>query len=151
MTTIILTIAGAVIGLITFVKIAFYTWPLSLLLIALGIYGWLFSRKQYERNRFHTEIMSEFRDEFDNELRSAGKPSTQSTPRISDLRTAGEKKHYDNFPRSKKGVQKSAKSKLARSSLAGFWASLHLVISMIGLLLLAFTLSRQFFPELVSR
>ena len=42
MTTIILTIAGAVIGLITFVKIAFYTWPLSLLLIALGIYGGCF-------------------------------------------------------------------------------------------------------------
>jgi len=148
MTGIVLTMAGAVLSLITFAKAALYTWPLSLFLVGVGIYGWLFSEKHYERNRLHTTIMRVYRDEIENEM-SGSRPNTGSPKTLAQLREDGEREHYDKYPGPQSEYQRKAKSWIARQRLGLFWEGLHLGVVAIGLLLLLFIIYRRDKPDVV--
>ena len=49
MTNLILTIAGVLVGLITFSKLALWSLPAALAITVLGIFGIFFAGKHYER------------------------------------------------------------------------------------------------------
>jgi FtsH-binding integral membrane protein len=54
--TLIVTVAGAALAVATFDKsLTLIDAPLLLIVAALGLFGWLFSRKQFERTRMHIE------------------------------------------------------------------------------------------------
>src|SRR4051794_24461307 len=93
MTSIILSVAGVLVGLITFAKLSVGALPAALAIVALGIFGFLFAGKHYERFRFHTSIMAEIRDEIDR-LRLA--PNEAPRP-LAELRDAGDARHYRTF------------------------------------------------------
>ena len=151
MTTIILALASVVITVITLAKLALYTIPMSLVLVCIGGYGWLFALKHYERNRMHTTIMSVFRDAIDTELGAGrtGGSASNTKKSLKELRTCGEKKHYKNYPKrlkeqpsnsEEKDARDMARSWVARVGLWKFWAAPHIAVLCIGLLLLVLTL-----------
>ena len=130
---IILGIAGALIGLMTFAELSLWSLPAGIALIAIGAYGWLFAGKHYERFRFHTAIMSAVRHEMD---RVADNPG-ETAETTSALRSQGETKHYANFtwPQfrgSRSDAQASAKSWIARQRLHVFWEGIPLLVATLG-------------------
>lgn len=134
-TNIILSICGILIGLITFGELNLSDLPASISIIILGIYGFLFSGKHYERFRFHTSIMKEIREEIWN---------TKNTPEriksLKELREIGAKKHYERFkwPKlkgSRSKNQTNAKSWIARQRNHVFWDGLHVIVILIGVIL----------------
>jgi hypothetical protein len=80
--------------------------------VVLGIYGAVFSRKHYERNRFHTTIMAGFRDALEASL--TGAP-------LRSIRDAAEKKHNARFPW------------LSGWRLHLFWDGLSVAVAVAGL------------------
>ena len=93
MTNIILSVAGILIGLITFAELSVWSSPAAVSLILLGLFGYVFAGKHYERVRFHTTIMEAIRDEMD---RVAGQPDAE-VKALSALRTEGKTQHYEKF------------------------------------------------------
>jgi hypothetical protein len=130
LTGLLLTIAGALIAFFGGEKATSFAVQVTGagLLVVLGIYGYFFSLKHYERNRFHTEIMGTIRSEIDQEISSPGK----SDATLGSLRETGEKNHYEAFPRPRKQVQICAKSPLARIPLNQFWAYVPLFAALVG-------------------
>lgn len=137
MTNIILGVAGVLIGLITFTELALTSIPAALTLIALGIFGYLFAGKHYERNRFHTTIMKHVRSEIDR----CNSDADAVPAALSELRASGEKEHYEKFkwPRfrgTRSQPQSTATSWIARQRLHPFWEAIHILIACVGLALL---------------
>jgi Ca2+/Na+ antiporter len=111
----ILTIATAIIGLVTFDKaISSTDLPLTIFLVLLGCFGAVFSAKQYERASLHTERARHFRDAVDSTLE--GKP-------LKKLKEAADAAHTKDFPR----VEKLRINK--------FWVALYLLLAAIGIVL----------------
>ena len=138
-TTVVLTLTGALIGLITYSKLAIWSWPAAALVTVLGLYGLLFSAKHYERARMHTEIVRHIREEIDN-----GENSVLS---LSDLTRNGRNDHYDKFRwpvlSADDDAQSNAKSRIARLRLNIFWDGIHVVVLMIGIGLTTAILSKS--------
>jgi hypothetical protein len=65
MTNIILSINGVLIGLITFSNLSLWSVCASVSIVLLGIYGFFFAGKHYERFKYHTSIMGAVRGEID--------------------------------------------------------------------------------------
>jgi hypothetical protein len=135
-TNIILSIAGVLVGLVTFAKLSYWALPAALSVIILGGYGYLFSGRHYERNRFHTKVMSKVRDEID---RVQGDENAIPEP-LSTLRCRAGKEHYrefvwPSFSGSRDKEQSGAKSWIARQRLHIFWELVHLIIAALGLAL----------------
>jgi hypothetical protein len=133
MTNLILGVAGVLIGLITFSDFSLASLPAALTLVALGIYGYLFAGKHYERNRFHTTIMKHVRREIDR--CEADQDATPAS--LSELRSNGEKDHYETFkwPRfrgTRSDPQASAISWIARQRLHPFWEIIHIFVAVLG-------------------
>lgn len=148
MTNIILTIAGVLIGLITFGELNLASLAASLSLIILGFFGFIFSGKHYERNRFHTAIMGRIRHEIDD--LAAGQ--IQASAPLSTLRTEGENKHYEefswpNFHKSNSPAQRNASSWIARQRLHVFWEAVPLLVVAIGLALSIAICVKGFIPK----
>jgi hypothetical protein len=95
-------------------------WPASLLVIALGVFGALFSFKQYERFRYHTSAAAAHRREIEKRL---GLPLTA-------LRADAEHEHVAAFSRSR------------HWRLHWFWLGLHGGVAILGTLLLVLVLVR---------
>jgi hypothetical protein len=113
--TIILAIASALIGIVTYDKsIVGSDLPLTILLTAIGAFGALFSAKQYERASLHTERARRYRDAAD---------ATLETMPIKALKQLADAHHSRDFPR------------LEKLRLHKFWVALYLFISTIGILL----------------
>jgi hypothetical protein len=136
MTNILLAVAGVLIGLITHAELSLSSLPAAVALIVLGIFGFLFAGKHYERFKFHTEIMSAIRDDIDCVKQN---PKSQPKP-LKDLRSAGAKKHYEEFvwptlSKTDSKKQANARSWIARQRLHVFWEAVHVLVAVIGLAL----------------
>lgn len=138
MTSIILLISGA---LITFVSshesATIYSFLSSLALIPLGIFGWAFSYKHYERNHIHRAILAKIREAIDEELTSPCVPG-QNVPTLKQLRDAGELSHYADFPAPRKRPQRNAKNWIARCRLNPFWYTVPLLVTILGIVFASF-------------
>jgi multisubunit Na+/H+ antiporter MnhG subunit len=133
MTGLLITIAGVLIAFFG-AKEASLAVQLTgaALLVVLGVYGHFFSRKHYERNRFHTKIMRSIRSEIDLELEKPGQSSTS----LKALRAKGAKDHYDQFPKEDEDdPRRCAKSWLARTRLNRYWAWVPLFVVLVGVCL----------------
>jgi hypothetical protein len=132
-TGIIITISGALLGLITFAKLADWSWPAAAGISFLGAYGFLFAGKHYERFRLHASILSKIRGE----IEKAGLDSNYQPPSLGTIRDRGESDHYAHFrwPRfvgSNNERQNNARSWIARQRLNIFWEGVHIVIFLSG-------------------
>jgi hypothetical protein len=132
-TNILLSIAGILVGLITFADLSMSSLAASLTLIALGIFGFFFNGKHYERFKFHTAIMACVRAEIDELSANPGKTAAK----LSDLRRQGEASHYmtfswPGFHGSSSDLQGKAKSWIARQRVHVFWETIPLLIAVLG-------------------
>jgi uncharacterized membrane protein YqjE len=96
----------------------------SIAMTILGAYGYLFSLKEYEKNRLHTTILKAFRDEIDKEVSSP-------RPSIGDLRSDGTVKHERDYKKRTKRTEKW----LLNMRLYKLWAGLPLLVAGFGLVL----------------
>jgi hypothetical protein len=136
MTSLVIVLAGALVALIGQSRFAFYSLPAAATIVLLGIYGWLFARKHYERNQLHLSTLRELRTEIDSEL-AHGDPQGRGESRsLTALRNAADKRHYDEFPPPKGGFQGNARSWIARRRLHHFWEGLHIGVIIVGAILL---------------
>lgn len=88
----------------------------AFLVVILGCYGTLFSRKHYERNRLHTDIMAAFRNALENSLANAP---------LGSIRAGAESAHNNTFQR------------LHRWRLHLFWDGLNAFVAFAGAILVA--------------
>lgn len=120
----ILAIATALLGLVTFDKAVRITdLPLTILLVFLGLFGALFSAKQYERASMHTERARHYRDAVDATL--DGCP-------LKRLKQEADAEHRKNFKR------------LEKLRLNKFWVTLYILLAAIGC---ALSIVSIFFPQ----
>lgn len=144
MTSIILVVVGALVTFVTTTQFALYSLPASLFIVFVGLYGYFFSRKHYERNRLHTSILAEFRDEIDKEIGIIQPdPEHPAGKSCWEIRNRGEKRHYDYFPEPVREIQKDAKSWIARQRLHPFWSAIPLTAVFTGVLLTGLTVLRS--------
>jgi hypothetical protein len=115
--TIIAAVAGGVVALIGNKDITVAKGPLAAFLIALGLFGVIFTLKQTERSKFHIRMAKEYREEL-NYIVNLGQVR----------RKAG--KDY--------GL-----SSLSGLGLWVVWMSLDIFIAVLGVLLLILSLTRQ--------
>ena len=109
MTNIILIIAGALITFVSSRESAnVYSLLSSLALIPLGVFGWAFSYKHYERNHIHRAILAKVREAIDDELATPSAPG-QNSPTLKQLRDAGELLPLRRFSCAKKTVPEECK------------------------------------------
>jgi hypothetical protein len=135
-TNIVLSIAGLLIGLVTFANLQLWSLIAAGSIILLGIYGFLFSGKHYERFKFHTAVLQAFRKEIE---RAHNDPEYGKVS-LSSLRASATEKHYREFVWPKFSgtndkAQAAATSWIARQRLHVFWEAVHLLIVGIGLAL----------------
>jgi xanthosine utilization system XapX-like protein len=148
-TNLILSIAGLLVGLVTFAKLSLLSLPAAICIVLLGIFGFVFAGKHYERFRYHTQIMEAIRLEIE---RVSDDPNIKPKS-LSDLRKDGEDNHYKNFTwpsfrGSRNASQATARSWIARQRLHVFWESVHLLVVVIGVALcLAIALNTKFSKE----
>lgn len=143
MTSIVLAVAGILVGLVTFSKLSFWSLPAAFTIVILGAYGFCFAGKHYERFRYHSSIMARIRCEMD---RLSLQPNAPPTP-LSKLRSDGEKDHYvsfkwPSFRGTRSGAQADAKSWIARQRLHVFWEAVHLLVVVLGLVLSAVVIAK---------
>ena len=114
-TNLILVVSAGLLGLVTFDKnINLLDLPSVLLLSILGIFGSLFSAKQYERVRLHLNRARRYYIELDGLIPEA---------KIREIKQKGDEDTKKRFPR------------LSKMRLNYFWVALHLMISAIGFIL----------------
>jgi hypothetical protein len=109
-------------------------WIIPSIIIFLGVFGAVFCRKHYERNRYHTSIAAAVRDQID--------------PSLATVRKRGAIKHYigeKGKPDEKKieelmslpeRVSENQSSLIAKIPLHYFWESLNGFVALTGLALL---------------
>jgi hypothetical protein len=119
LTNFVLIIAAGISGLVVQQKFSLGTLPLSLLIIAAGLYGALAAAKYHERANYH---LSQARALTQVLVESGDLPDHQA--RLADARSA----HYGEFPR------------LSRIRLHWLWTGFHLAIAAYGLVLTVITL-----------
>ncbi len=61
-TNLVIALAVAMIGLLSYKDLSRTMWPLAVMVLLLGLFGALFSLKHYERFRFHMKCAGEYRD-----------------------------------------------------------------------------------------
>lgn len=113
-TNLIMTVASVIIGVISQRGLDTQTLPLTFLLVTLGLYGGLTSRKLYERHQFHIERARRYRARI-NELH----PNAQ----LNQLREEAVTVHKSKFPY------------LYSVHLNWLWSTLYAVIVMAGVIL----------------
>lgn len=135
-TNIVLSIAGLLVGLVTFANLQLWSLIAAGSVSLLGLYGFLFSGKHYERFKFHTAILQAVRKEIE---RTPNDPDYGKAS-LSSLRESATNKHYQEFVWPKFSgtndkAQETATSWIARQRLHVFWEAVHLLIVVIGLAL----------------
>ena len=113
-TNLVLLVAFAALGYISDTGLSIQSLPITIGLIALGIYGAVASEKLYERNQFHIE-----RARFLRRKVYVLRPDAQ----IGELRDQADTVHESKFPR------------LSQIRLHHIWLALHLSISFTGVVL----------------
>jgi hypothetical protein len=134
MTNIVLAVSGVLVGLVTYSELSLWSLPAALTLVILGLFGFVFAGKHYERFRFHTEIMSAIRAELDRVRATPNSPVKS----LSQLRSDGATQHYSSFKWPKFSgtnsvAQAGAQSWIARQRLHVFWEFVHILVAVIGI------------------
>lgn len=132
-TALVLSIVTLLVGFITFAKLSMASSAASLLIVLLGIYGYFFAGKHYERFKLHTKIMRAMRRELDALTLNEGHVGKS----VALLRDEAEAAHYREFvwPRflgGRSAAQNTATSWVARQRLHVFWEAIHLIVVLIG-------------------
>lgn len=120
-TNMVLLIASAIIGFTVQFGVVREVLPLTILLIVLGVFGAIASEKLYERHQFHFERARVFR----NQLMDLH-PATQ----LSNQREEVSVRHAKIFPL------------LSKLHVHHLWLTLHMGISLAGVLLTVIILIR---------
>jgi len=127
MTGLVVVVAGAIVTLVTADKnINRYDLPLDALMIALGIFGALFSAKQYERSQKHIERARGYRARLDELL-----PEAQ----ILTIHAERDARAEKMFPR------------LSRWRLNSAWVGLHVAVIFLGVALAIVSFLGRSAPE----
>ena len=122
LTNYVLVIAAAISGFVVQQQFALRTVPLSVLTIAIGLYGAVSAAKYHERADYH---LSQARTLTRLLVQSGALPDADAD--LEDARQA----HYGSYPR------------LSRLRLNWLWISLHLGIAVYGTVLLIITCAVQ--------
>jgi len=118
-TNFIIIVAGGAIAFIANKNVTKDQWILAVFLIVIGLFGAIFSAKQYERFRFHMKAAGRYRQALEQNYK----------PELGDIRDDARLEHEKKF------------SKLLVSlPLYSFWIALHLLIAILGIILLLMTL-----------
>ena len=116
MTAVVFTLASAILGLMAIKESSSNVQPWFCVgLIILGLYGAVFSRKHYERNRMHTCILEAYRDELERHFPEAP---------LMKIRSEAKAKHNQTY------------WLFSRLPLNFFWLLLPLTVSLVGAYLL---------------
>lgn len=116
MTTLLVTLSGALVALVTFDRqLTLSDLPAACLQIFLGVFGVLFSAKHYERFNFHISRVRAFRAELEKRFTGVD---------WKELRAAADKYHEEGFPKLVKWPRQNQ-----------LWLVLHSVNSSVGLVL----------------
>jgi len=122
--------------------------PAGALLIVFGLLGAPLSLKHYERNRFHTKVMSTVRDEI---ATLRGNPGHAASTH--QLRKRAKKEHQQEFSLRQTRAEKTKQlpplqskttqpvSWVVRVNLWQLWAALPLAITVVGVVILIASLS----------
>jgi len=114
-TNTVLVIAGAVLTVIGFSKTVNHEhWPLTVFMVAVGLFGAVFVIKHYERYCLHMQRARHYRNKLESYL-----PDSE----IHKLKVAADNDHKKEFKR------------LVDIKLSKFWVSLHLLVAIFGLIL----------------
>ena len=116
--------------------------PAGALLIAVGLLGAPIGLKHYERNRLHTDVMHDVREEITRVRRD---PKVRTDPghgpaSPGELRDCAEKRHNSAFSLRRKKRKERPKSWLVRVHLWQLWAVLRFLILVAGVVILVFSL-----------
>jgi hypothetical protein len=123
MTTLVVSVAGAAIGIITYDKqIDFEDLPLAFLVLVIGAFGALFRAKHYERFSMHMERARGYRDRLEELL-----PDT----RLREIKQRADER------------SRAASPRLFGLRLFGFWVTLHLIVAIMGGILLLICLCKK--------
>ncbi|HTG33085.1 MAG TPA: hypothetical protein VLB76_09155 [Thermoanaerobaculia bacterium] len=138
MTALLVALAGIIVGFLTQDKIGReFRLLASGVLIVLGIFGWLFSLKHYERNRYHSAILGSIRDEVDDEIANPGRVGALN---LMAVRARGEGMHYQNYPEGPRLVQTQANNWIAKHRTYFYWSTVPLLVAVIGATSLALSI-----------
>jgi uncharacterized membrane protein YidH (DUF202 family) len=120
-TNFIIIVAGGILAFIANKDVTRDKWSLAVFLIIVGLFGALFSAKQYERFRFHMMAAGKYRKELENII-------DRSLETIRDSAKNEHKKSFTSF--------------LVSLRLYYFWIALHLLIMSLGVTLLIISLRK---------
>jgi hypothetical protein len=116
----IVAIASAALGYLGLCNFELHTWPVAVLIVLFGVYGWVAAMKLYERARCHGDRARAIRDHLDTVAPNA---------RIGELRKAADERHKKDFP-----------FLYLKIRLYWIWSFLQLAIVVLGLSSLALIL-----------
>jgi len=114
-TNFIIIVSGGVLAFITDKGLNKDQWFLAVFLIIIGLFGALFSLKQYQKFRFHMKVAKAYRNALEKKIKED----------LADIRSTAKKNHEDEFPKL-----------LVKIPLFTLWLSFHLLIVLLGLILL---------------
>lgn len=118
-TNFIIIVAGGAIAFIANKSVTKDQWILAVFLIVIGLFGAIFSAKQYERFRFHMKAAGRYRQALEQNYK----------PELGDIREEARIEHEKQFAKL-----------LVSLPLYSFWIALHLLITLLGVILLIMTL-----------
>jgi hypothetical protein len=121
-TNIVLVIASIILGFVSQNGFVFGSLPLMFLLIIIGLYGAIASEKLYERFQFHRIRSSFIRKRLD---------ELSSKAYVLKLLNDADNAHQKEFPR------------LSRLRLHHLWLSLHIAITITGIVLTVIVVIRN--------
>lgn len=129
-TAIVLTVAGFLVSFATFAKLSHSSVVAAASVALLGVYGYLFAGKHYERNRLHTAILKRVRKEIEIMVESEGYAPIP----LSKIRSEAEERHNNEFtwPFSHSRAP-AARAWITRASLHHFWESIHVCVFFLGI------------------
>jgi len=118
-TNFIIIVAAGIIAFIANKEVKKDQWILAVFLIIIGLFGAVFSGKQYERFRFHMKAAGRYRKELEKNL----------NPDWGNIREEARIEHEKKFSKI-----------LVSLPLYSFWIALHLLITLLGIILFIMTL-----------
>ncbi|WP_345012032.1 hypothetical protein [Streptomyces shaanxiensis] len=137
-TSILAAISAAVVALSGVGGLSTADIPAGVVVLVLSVLGVALSIKHYERNRFHTKVLSATRTAIDDLQRN---PALE-VPRTGDLRKAGKREHKEEFSVRRRPAEHSPERPAVKVSpwvdvrLHMLWLGLPVCIGLVGVLLI---------------
>lgn len=120
-TNFIIIVSGGILAFVANGGVTRDKWILASFLILIGLFGALFSAKQYERFRFHMVAAGKYRKELEQLIDNS----------LTGIRMTALSKHKSEFL-----------PVLVKLRLHYFWSGFHLLIASLGVTLLVMTLRK---------